>query len=122
VREADVLMHVVDISHPDFEDQVKVVNQTLADIGAKDKPVYMVFNKIDAYHPLPRDEFSVGPEDPRSRTLEELEHSWMSAESQPCIFISAKQKIRVDKLRSDLYRMVEEVYAGRYPFENFLWK
>ena len=122
VREADVLMHVVDISHPDFEDQVKVVNQTLADIGAKDKPVYMVFNKIDAYHPLPRDDFSVGPEDPRSRTLEELEHSWMSAESQPCIFISAKQKIRVDKLRSDLYRMVEEVYAGRYPFENFLWK
>jgi GTP-binding protein HflX len=122
VREADVLVHVVDISHPDFEDQIKVVNQTLADIGAKDKPVYMVFNKIDAYQSVPKDEFAVGPEDPRSRTLEELEHSWMSAESQPCIFISAKQKIRIDKLRSDLYRMAGEIYGGRYPFGNFLWQ
>jgi GTP-binding protein HflX len=121
VREADILMHVVDISHPNFEDQVKVVNCTLHDIGVKDKPVYMVFNKIDAYKPLPRDEFAVTVPDPRSRTLEELEKSWISAESQPCIFISAKDKIRIDKLRSDLYRMVEEVYAGRYPFGNFLW-
>lgn len=121
VREADILMHVVDISHPNFEEQMKVVNKTLLDIGVKEKPVYMVFNKIDAYKPVPRDEFSVMEPDPRSRTLDELEHSWMSAEIQPCIFISAKNKVRIDKLRSDLYRMVEEVYAGRYPFENFIW-
>ena len=92
VREADILVHVVDISHPNFEDQITVVNKTLTDIGVKDKPVYMVFNKIDQYKPEPYDEFSLDPRTERNYTLEEFEHSWMSKENTPCIFISAIEK------------------------------
>lgn len=121
VREADILVHVVDISHPNFEDQIRFVNQTLADIGAKDKPLYMVFNKIDAYRYEPYDEFSIEEKSRKNFTLKELQDSWISKEHTPCIFISAKDKIRIDKLRSDLYKMVAEIHAGRYPFDNFLW-
>src|SRR5574344_2139174 len=121
VREADILVHVVDISHPNFEDQIRIVNQTLADIGAKDKPLYMVFNKIDAYRYEPYDEFSIEEKSRKNFTLTELQNSWISKEHTPCIFISAKDKIRIDKLRSDLYKMVAEIHAGRYPFDNFLW-
>ena len=121
VREADILMHVVDISHPNFEEQIKVVNQTLAEIGVKDKPIFVVFNKVDAYTYEEYDEFSIKPRTIKNYTLEELKHSWMSKENTPCIFISAKERINIDKLRNDIYKMVEEVYAGRYPFENFLW-
>lgn len=121
VREADILVHVVDISHPNFEDQIRIVNQTLADIGAKDKPLYMVFNKIDAYRYEPYDEFSIEEKSRKNFTLKELQDSWISKEHTPCIFISAKDKIRIDKLRSDLYKMVAEIHAGRYPFDNFLW-
>lgn len=121
VREADILVHVVDISHPNFEDQIRFVNQTLADIGAKDKPLYMVFNKIDAYRYEPYDEFSIEEKSRKNFTLKELQNSWISKEHTPCIFISAKDKIRIDKLRSDLYKMVAEIHAGRYPFDNFLW-
>ena len=121
VREADILMHVVDISHPNFEDQIRVVSQTLKDIGAQDKPVYMVFNKIDAYRYEPYDEFSLQEKTEKNYTLEELKNSWISKEHTPCIFLSAKEKIGVDKLRNDLYKMVAEIHAGRYPFNNFLW-
>ena len=121
VREADILMHVVDISHPNFEEQIKVVNQTLAEIGVKDKPIFVVFNKVDAYTYEEYDEFSIKPRTIKNYTLEELKHSWMSKENTPCIFISAKERLNIDKLRNDIYKMVEEVYAGRYPFENFLW-
>lgn len=121
VREADILMHVVDISHPNFEDQIKVVNQTLKDIGAGDKPVYMVFNKIDAYTPEFYDEFSIDAKTDRNRTIEEIKNSWMARENTPCIFISALEKTGLEKMRSDLYKMVAEIHAGRYPFNNFLW-
>ena len=121
VREADILMHVVDISHPNFEDQIRVVSQTLKDIGAQDKPVYMVFNKIDAYRYEPYDEFSLQEKTEKNYTLEELKNSWISKEHTPCIFLSAKEKIGVDKLRNDLYKMVAEIHAGRFPFNNFLW-
>jgi GTP-binding protein HflX len=121
VREADILMHVVDISHPNFEDQIRVVNQTLKDIGAQDKPLYVVFNKIDAYQHEEYDEFSLEEKTLKNYTLDELKNSWMSKENTPCIFISAKDKIGVEKLRSDLYKMVAEIHAGRYPFNNFLW-
>lgn len=121
VREADILVHVADISHPNFEDQIRIVNQTLADIGAKDKPLYMVFNKIDAYQYEPYDDFSIEEKSVKNFTLEELQNSWISKEHTPCIFISAKEKIKIDKLRSDLYKMVAEIHAGRYPFNNFLW-
>ena len=121
VREADILMHVVDISHPNFEDQIKVVNKTLQDIGCGDKPVFMVFNKIDAYTPEQYDEFSIDEKTDRNRTIEEIKNSWMAHEHSPCIFISARERIGIDKMRSDLYKMVAEIHAGRYPFDNFLW-
>lgn len=121
VREADILLHVVDISHPQFEDQIKVVKQTLQEIGAGEKPTFMVFNKMDAYKYVEQDEFDLDPKKPENYTLEELKNSWMYKENSPAIFISAKEKTHVDKLRNDLYKMVAEIHAGRYPFDNFLW-
>ncbi len=121
VREADILMHVVDISHLNFEEHIKVVNQTLLEIGAQDKPLFMVFNKIDAYHHEEYDEFSMLEKKLINYTIDDLKASWISKEHTPCIFISAKEKINIEKLRSDLYKMVAEIHAGRYPFDNFLW-
>lgn len=121
VREADILLHVVDITAPDFEEQMKVVEQTLKDIGAADKPVYVVFNKIDAYTYKEYDEFSLEPKGKDNYTLDDLKNSWIASEKSPCIFISAKKKMGIDKLRNDLYKMVAEIHAGRYPFNNFLW-
>jgi GTP-binding protein HflX len=121
VREADILVHVVDISHPDFEEQMTVVEQTLKDIGAFNKPVYVVFNKIDAYKSEAYDEFSLEPKGKEHRTLEELKNSWIAEEKTPCIFISAKNKTNIEKLRNDIYKMVAEIHAGRYPFNNFLY-
>ena len=121
VREADILVHVVDISHPDFEEQMEVVEKTLKDIGAANKPIFVVFNKIDAYSPEEYDEYSLEPKGKEHRTLDELKNSWIAREKTPCIFISAKNRTGLDKLRSDLYKMVAEIHAGRYPFDNFLW-
>ena len=121
VREADLLIHVVDISHPAFEDQLNVVKQTLADIGASDKPVYLVFNKIDAYTYTPKEEDDLTPATRENISLEELQRSWIAKANTPCIFISAIHKENIDKFRSDLYGMVREIHAGRYPFNNFLY-
>lgn len=121
VREADILMHVVDISHPNFEDHIKVVNETLKDINAHDKPVYLVFNKIDAYKHVEQNEFSFEEKKAENYSLEELQKTWIAKEHTPCIFISAKEKIKIDKLRNDLYKMAAEIHAGRFPFNNFLW-
>ena len=121
VREADILMHVVDISHPNFEEHIKVVEETLKDIKAIDKPIFVVFNKIDAYRYEEYDEFSLEPKKQINYTLEEFKNSWIAKENTPCIFISAREKIGIDKLRGDLYKMVAEIHAGRYPFDNFLW-
>lgn len=121
VREADILLHVVDITAADFEEQMAVVEKTLNEIGAGDKPVYVVFNKVDAYTPEPYDEFSLEPKAKHNRTLDELKNSWIAEEKSPCIFISAKNKVNIEKLRNDIYKMVAEIHAGRYPFNNFLW-
>lgn len=121
VREADILMHVVDISHPNFEEHIKVVEETLKDIKAIDKPIFVVFNKIDAYRYEEYDEFSLEPKRQENYSLDEFKNSWIAKENTPCIFISAKNKIGIDKLRGDLYKMVAEIHAGRYPFDNFLW-
>lgn len=121
VREADILVHVVDVSHPDFEEQMSVVERTLQDIKASNKPVYVVFNKIDAYTYEEYDEFSIMPKAKENRSLDELMNSWIAAEKSPCIFISAKDRTNIPKLRNDIYKMVEEIHAGRYPFNNFLW-
>ena len=121
VREADLLLHVVDISHPGFEDQIAVVKQTLADIGAGDKPTFLVFNKIDAYTYTPKEEDDLTPVTKENLSLDDLKKSWIAKANTPCIFISACDKTGVDKLRSDLYGMVREIHAGRYPFNNFLY-
>lgn len=121
VREADILIHVVDISHPGFEEQMQVVENTLRDIHADNKPIYVIFNKVDAYTYEEYDEFSLEPKGKNNRSLEELKNSWIAKEKTPCIFISAKEKIGIEKLRNDIYKMVAEIHAGRYPFNNFLW-
>lgn len=121
VREADLLLHVVDISHPGFEDQIAVVKQTLADIGAGDKPTFLVFNKIDAYTYTPMEEDDLTPATKENLSLDDLKKSWIAKANTPCIFISARDKTGIDKLRSDLYGMVREIHAGRYPFNNFLY-
>lgn len=121
VREADILMHVVDISHPNFEEHIKVVEETLKDIKAIEKPIFVIFNKIDAYRYEEYDEFSLEPKKQENYSLEEFKNSWIAKENTPCIFISAKNKTGIDKLRGDLYKMVAEIHAGRYPFDNFLW-
>ncbi|MGP1392558.1 MAG: GTPase HflX [Candidatus Cryptobacteroides sp.] len=121
VRESDILVHVVDISHPDFEEQMEIVEKTLMDINAFNKPIYIVFNKIDNYKYEEYDEFSLEPKTKENRTLDELKNSWIAKEKTPCIFISAKEKIGIEKLKNDIYKMVAEIHAGRYPFNNFLW-
>ena len=113
VREADLLIHVVDISHPNFEEQIAVVKQTLQDIGAGDKPVYLVFNKIDAYTYEKKDEDDLTPATRKNLSLEDLKKSWIAKANTPCIFISAVERQNIEKLRSDLYGMVREIHAGR---------
>ncbi len=122
VREADILLHVVDVSHPNFEDQIKVVKKTLEEIGASSKPVFMVFNKTDAYRFTPKSEFDLSDDRPGNISLRQLEESWIAKENSPAIFISAKEKRGIDKLRNDLYKMVGEIIRGRYPFTGFLWQ
>ena len=121
VREADLLVHVVDISHPQFEEQIAVVKQTLQEIGAGDKPVYLVFNKVDAYTYIEKEEDDLTPATRENLSLEELKKSWIARANTPCIFLSALAKTNLEKFRSDLYGMVREIHAGRYPFNNFLY-
>ena len=121
VREADLLVHVVDISHPNFEEQIDVVKQTLRDIGAGEKPVYLVFNKIDAYTYIKKDEDDLTPATRKNMSLEDMKKSWIAKANTPCIFISAVERMNIEKLRTDLYGMVREIHAGRYPFNNFLY-
>ena len=121
VREADLLLHVVDISPPRFEDQIAVVKQTLQEIGAGDKPVYLVFNKIDAYTWTEKADDDLTPATDENRSLDDLKQSWIAKANTPCIFLSAKRRTNIDKFRQDLYGMVREIHAGRYPFNNFLY-
>ena len=121
VREADLLLHVVDISHPRFEDQIAVVKQTLQEIGAGDKPVYLVFNKIDAYTWTEKADDDLTPATDENRSLDDLKQSWIAKANTPCIFLSAKRRTNIDKFRQDLYGMVREIHAGRYPFNHFLY-
>lgn len=121
VREADLLVHVVDISHPQFEDQIAVVKQTLQEIGAGDKPVYLVFNKVDAYTYIKKEADDLTPAARENLSLDDLKKSWIARANTPCIFLSAKERIQIDEFRSDLYGMVREIHAGRYPFNNFLY-
>jgi len=122
VREADILLHVIDISHPNFEEQIQIVNQTLDDIGCLDKPSLLVFNKIDAFTFEEKDEDDLTPKTRENYSMEDLKKTWMgNPEKQNAIFISAHEKINIDTLRDRLYEMVKEIHAKRFPFENFLY-
>jgi GTP-binding protein HflX len=121
LREADILLHVVDISHPGFEDQIKVVNETLKEIGAGDKKMIMVFNKIDAYSYVHKDEDDLAPATKENLTLDELKNSWMARNNATSMFISAKRKENIVEFKDLLYRQVKEIHALRYPFNDFLY-
>lgn len=121
VREADLLLHVVDISHGGFEEQIAVVNQTLQDIKAADKPVLVVFNKTDAFSYIKKDADDLGPKLRENINLSELKNSWMAKNNDPSIFISALKKQHIDELRTMLYEKVREIHITRYPYDNFLY-
>lgn len=121
VRESDILLHVVDISHPEFEAQIETVNQTLAEIGAADKKTIMVFNKVDAYTYEQKDEDDLSPFTQKNYSLEELKKSWMANNKLPSIFISATEKQNYQEFRSLLYDEIRDMHAIRYPYDNFLY-
>ncbi len=121
VREADVLIHVVDISHQNFEEQIDVVNQTLTEIGASDKPTILVFNKIDAYKHIHKDDDDLTPTTTRNFTLDQMKKSWMSKLNYPCVFISATEKNNIDNLRQVLYDKVKTIHMKRYPYNKLLY-
>lgn len=121
VREADLLLHVVDISHPDFEEQIQVVENTLKDLGCAEKPSMIVFNKIDSYTWVEKEEDDLTPSTRENVTLEELKHTWMGKLSDSCLFISAKRRENIDELRDILYKKVRELHVQKYPYNDFLY-
>lgn len=122
VREADILLHVVDISHPNFEEQMDVVNQTLREINHEDKPMILIFNKIDAFTYTPKDEDDLSPMKRENFSLEELKKTWMAKLHDNCLFISATDKTNVDEMREMLYERVKAIHIERYPYNDFLFE
>ena len=121
VREADILIHVVDISHPGFEEQIEIVEKTLFEIEKEEKPTIIVFNKIDAFSYTPKDEDDLTPETEENISLEELKKSWMSKLNEDCIFISAKENDNIDELKRLIYDKAKEVHITRFPYNDFLF-
>ncbi|MFP4365782.1 MAG: GTPase HflX [Bacteroidales bacterium] len=121
VRESDILLHVVDISHPGFEEQINIVNQTLQEMNIKDKPVYLVFNKIDQYSYVPKDDDDLTPAEKENLSLEELKKTWMGRNNETCIFISAKNKSNIDNFKELIYSQVKEIHVKRYPYNDLLY-
>lgn len=122
VREADLLVHVVDISHPDFEEQIQVVENTLKELDCADKPSMIVFNKIDSYTFVEKDKDDLTPATKENRTLDELKHTWMARLHDNCIFISARGRINIDELRDMIYKKVRELHVQKYPYNDFLYE
>lgn len=122
VREADLLLHVVDISHPEFEEQIKVVENTLADLGCADKPSMIIFNKVDAYRWVEKDADDLTPASRENVSLDDLIGTWMSRLSGECLFISALEKTGYDTLRQVLYNKVRELHVQKYPYNDFLFE
>ncbi|MDP1802288.1 MAG: GTPase HflX [Bacteroidota bacterium] len=121
VREADLLIHVVDISHKNFEDHLNVVKQTLQDIGAGDKPVILVFNKIDAFTYTKKDDDDLTPTTRENLSLEDIKNTWMKSLNNPCLFISAQTKENIEELKKTVYDLVKEMHIKRYPYHNLLY-
>lgn len=122
VREADLLLHVVDISHPEFEDQIAVVEKTLADLGCAEKPSMIIFNKVDAYRWVEKDADDLTPSTRENVSLDNLIHTWMTRLSGECLFISALEKTGYDTLRKVLYNKVRELHVQKYPYNDFLFE
>ncbi len=121
VREADLLLHVIDISHPDFEDQMLVVEKTLADLGAGDKPCIVIFNKIDAYSWIEKEDDDLTPATKENVTIDELMQTWMAKLDGECIFISATKRTNIEELRNVLYDRVKQLHVQKYPYNDFLY-
>ena len=122
VREADLLLHVVDISHPEFEDQIAVVNKTLADLNCGDKPMMVVFSKVDAFTYVQKEEDDLTPRTRENISLDELKASWLSKLSDNCIFISARERTNIDDLKDIIYKRVCELHVQKYPYNDFLYQ
>ncbi len=122
VREADILVHVVDISHPSFEEQIDIVEQTLFEIDDSEKPTILVFNKIDAFSYTAKDEDDLTPKRRENYTLDELKQTWLSKMKENCIFISAIEKENIDALKDLLYEKVKEIHVTRFPYNDFLYQ
>lgn len=121
VREADLLIHVVDISHPDFEDQMKTVDKTLADLGAGDKPMIVLFNKTDAYTWVEKEPDDLTPMTRENITMEELQRTWMAKLNGECLFVSAIKKTGLEEMRRTLYERVKQLHVQKYPYNDFLY-
>jgi len=122
VREADLLIHVVDVSHPNFEEQLDVVNQTLKDIDPKEKPMILIFNKIDAFTYTPKDADDLSPVKRENMSLDELKNTWMAKMHDNCIFISAREKQNIDELKELMYEKIKAIHVERYPYNDFLFQ
>lgn len=123
VREADLLLHVVDVSHPQFEEQIEVVEKTLNEVcGAAKKPVILVFNKIDAFKYTPKDPDDLTPPTRENMSLEDFKKTWMAKMDNNCVFISAKEKTNIDKLKDILYQKAKEIHVERFPYNDFLFQ
>ncbi len=121
VREADLLLHIVDISHPDFEEQMNIVKQTLIEIQASNKPTIIIFNKTDIYTFLEKDLDDLSPATPINYPLEEMKNTWMARNNPPCVFISATTRQNIDELKTLLYEEVKKIHVRRYPYDHFLF-
>ena len=122
VREADLLLHVVDISHPDFEEQIGVVEKTLADLGCAEKPSMVIFNKVDAYTWEEKDADDLTPATRRNVSIDELIRTWMARLGDNCLFISARERTNIDTLKQVLYDRVRELHVQKYPYNDFLFQ
>ncbi len=123
VRDADLLVHVVDVSHPNFEEQIEVVEKTLHDVcGAEDKPVILVFNKIDAFKYTPKDPDDLTPATRENISLDEFKKTWMAKMNNNCVFISAKERVNIPELKDMLYEKAKEIHTRRFPYNDFLYQ
>ena len=122
VREADILVHLVDISHPNFEEQIEVVEKTLNEIDKTEKPTILVFNKTDAFTYTPKEEDDLTPIKRENLSLDDFKKTWMAKMKDNCLFISAKEKNNIDELKRLLYQKVKEIHVQRFPFNDFLYQ
>lgn len=122
VREADLLLHVVDVSHPEFEEQIAVVEKTLADLNCGDKPIMVIFNKIDAFTYVQKEKDDLTPKTRENITLDELKETWMNKLAENCLFISAREKQNIDNLKDIIYKRVCELHVQKYPYNDFLYQ